>query len=180
MLIICEILIIFEINKIEKTMSSEIYIYLTMERYLVQYVTHHWGDPVRLSVNSPESKLVRRFLDRQPNDIEPDLPPDDGTMYVRLEIPYSKEKDPRIYNFLHPTSKKLLKDYFESLLVNNMCTELLELSCDPFINLSDLIFAYCEKHGMPNIDDEKNFETIRQKFYRTRKKYLEENNIKLS
>ncbi|SHE57555.1 hypothetical protein [Dysgonomonas macrotermitis] len=162
-------------------MSSEIYIYLKMERYLGQYVTHHWGDPIRLSSNSPEAKLVRRFLDKNPKDTELDsLSDEDITTYYRLEIPWSKEKDPRVYNYLYPGSKKLLIDYFESILVNNMCTELLELSCDPNIVLSDLILAYCEKHGMTNIDDQKNFETIRQKFYRARKKYMEENNVKLS
>jgi len=162
-----------------KDMSSEVYIYLKMERYLSQYVTKHWGDPVRLSSNSPEGKIVRRFLEKRPEGIEPDLPPDDGH-FVRVEIPYSKEKDPRFYDYLYPATKKLLVDYFDSILLNNMCTELIEISCNPFLSLSDLIFAYCERHGMPNLEDDKNFETIRQKFYRARKKYLEDNNVKLS
>ncbi len=157
-------------------MSSQIYIYLEVERYLSQFITFHFGDPVRLQPNTPESKLIRRFLEKTPEGVIPDLPAENS---IRIEIPYSKEKDPRYYNYLYPKTKTILIDYFEAILVNNMCSELLDLSCDPNITLSDLIYAYCEKHGMPNIDDDKNFETIRQKFYRMRKKYMQENELKL-
>ncbi|WP_419033246.1 hypothetical protein [Dysgonomonas gadei] len=158
-------------------MSSGIYIYLEVERYLAEFITHHFGNPVRMPVNSPESKLVRRFLDKTPENVTPDLPSENS---IRIEIPFSKEKDPRVYNYLFPATKKILADYYESILINNMCTELLELSCDPNLVLVDLIYAYCEKHGMGNINDDKNFETIRQKFYRARKKYMKENDLKLT
>lgn len=159
-------------------MSSEVYIYLKMERYLSQYVTNHWGDPVRFTQNAPEAKILRRFLDKLPEGMGPDLPPNEG-YYVKVEIPYSKEKDPRHYNYLYPNAKKMLVDYMDSILFANMCIELIDLLGDPHISISDLILSYCEKHGMPNIDDDKNFETIRQKFYRARLKYLKENNVKL-
>lgn len=163
-------------------MSSQFYIYLQGQRYLMEYITNHFGDPVRLSSNTPEAKLLRRFIDKTPDGVTPFIPSADlviGKDYIRVELMYNKEKDPREYNYLHPSSQKLLLDYFEGLMENNMASELLELSFETNLTLVDLIYAWCEKHGISNLDDDKSHETIRQKFYRLRKNYKKQNCIKL-
>lgn len=162
-------------------MSSEKYIYLKVERYLAQYLTHHFGDPIRLIKDSPEVRILKSLLTKRPRweaeESEEFYLSED--CYIRLEIPYSKEKDPRVYNYLMDSSKKILIEQFDLIFVNNMWTELLELSMQPNVKLTDIIYAWCENHGINNIEDDKNFETIRQKFYRLRKKYMLENSIKL-
>lgn len=164
-------------------MSSEIYIYLEVERYLKQYLNYHFGDPVKLIRDSPESRTLKSLLIKRPywiDETEPQEDEENDIYYVRVEIPYSKEKDPRLFNYLSPSSKKLLAEMLETIFLNNMITEMLELSNNPNISKTSIIYAYCENHGIDNIQDDKNFETIRQKYYRWRKKHFKESGIKLS
>ncbi|MBD8349365.1 hypothetical protein [Dysgonomonas sp. HGC4] len=165
-------------------MSSEKYIYLKVERYMQQYLTHHFGDPIVLPKDSPEQRIIRTLLVKPPHWIDTDAPPEDYTsgdvFYVRLEIPYSKEKDPRVYNYLVEAAKDILVERLDLIFMNNMWTELLELSVIKELELTKIIYAWCESHGIPNIEDDKNAEVIRQKYYRLRKKYRSENDVKLS
>lgn len=165
-------------------MSSEKYIYLKVERYLKQYLTHHFGDPIVLPKDSPEQRILKTLLIKPPHWIDTDIPPEDfftdDVFYVRLEIPYSKEKDPRVYSYLVDSAKDILIERFDLILINNMWTELLELSIIEDLELTKIIYAWCESHGIQNVEDDKNAETIRQKYYRIRKKYKDGNGVKLS
>ena len=147
------------------------YIYLKVEPYLAQWMTNSMGNPVDLPRESPEVKLIKRFLDKQPTGSCPDI----GTSSnLKVIIPWSKEKDPRTYNYFSPRAKKMLVESFETIFLNNMWSELGSLDG---INssLTNVIYAYLEKHGI----DEEHWETIRQKYYRIRKQY-QKKNIKLS
>lgn len=141
------------------------YIYLKVEPYLAQWLKKSLGDPVELPRESPESKLIKRFLDKQPEGVNPDTGTDSNLM---VAIPWSKEKDPRTYNYLSPRAKKALIESFETIFINNLWTELGSLEG---INstLTNVIYAYLEKHGI----DEEHWETIRQKYYRIRKQYMQ-------
>ncbi|NDV96470.1 hypothetical protein D0T84_16335 [Dysgonomonas sp. 521] len=161
-------------------MSSGIYIYLEVERYLKEYLNFHFGDPVRLPANSPENKLIRRHLSRLPENTNPDLQPNQDISFVRIEIPYSKEKDPREYNFLFPSVKDALRDSLITIFENHMWTDLLDIKKRKRGNLTLEIYAWCETNGISNMNDDKNFETIRQKFYRMRHEYRKNNQVKLS
>lgn len=161
-------------------MSSEIYIYLTVERYLAQYLTKHFGDPVRLPVNSPESKLMKRHLNKLPEDKEPEMEPDTDISFVRIEIPYSKEKDPRTFNYLYPSAKDALRNNLTAILENHMWSDLIDIKKRKRGDLTSNIYAWCESNGIENIDSDRNFETIRQKFYRMRFEYKNLNNVKLT
>lgn len=165
-------------------MSSEKYIYLKVERYMQQYLTHHFGDPIVLPRDSAEIRILKTLLVKPPVWINTDLPPDDfgdeNIFYVRLEIPYSKEKDPRSYNYLVESSKSLIVERLELIFINNLWTELLELTLIPELELTKIIYAWCESHGISNFEDDKNAETIRQKYYRMRRTYKVNNDVKLS
>ena len=140
---------------------SNFCIYLKVEPYLAQWVTNHLGDPIDFPRDSPESKLIKRFLDKTPLQDNPDL---DGN--VKVLIPYSKQKDPRFYNYLRPMAKSLLVESLESMFITNLWAELGSVqgvSC----SLTSLIRAWLEQHGI----SEDYEETIRQKFYRIRKRY---------
>lgn len=141
----------------------EYYIYLNVEPYLAQWLTHALGNPVELPRESPESKLIKRFLSKKPAEQTPDT----GTnSNLRVVIPWSKEKDPRTYNHLSPQAKKLLVQSFETIFLNNLWTSLGSLE-NINCTLTNVIYAYLEQHGI----SEEHWETIRQKYYRIRNLY---------
>lgn len=137
---------------------------IEVQPYLAQWATHHLGEPVEFPRDSPESRLIKRFLEKQPRDLPPQL---DGNL--RVKIPQSKEKDPRAgYFYLSPRAVGLVKESLYSLFVSNLWAELGDASrynCD----LTNLIYAWMDKHG---IADEY-WECIRQKYYRLRKLYAD-------
>lgn len=144
---------------------SDFNIYLKVEPYLAQFIHKALGNPVELPRESPESKLIKRFLDKTPSDLLPDTGSDSNLTVI---IPFFKEKDPRVYNYLSPRAKLLLIESFDTIFLNNLWVELGDLG-NLNCNLTDVIYAYLEKHGI----EEDYWETIRQKYYRIRKKYNE-------
>lgn len=147
------------------------FIYLKVESYLAQWITKSLGDPVDLPRESPEIKLIKRFLDTQPKGLNPDTGTESN---LKVIIPWSKEKDPRTYNYLSPRAKEILIESFETIFLNNLWSELGSLE-NINASLTNVIYAYLEKHGI----DEEHWETIRQKYYRIRKRY-QKKGIKLS
>jgi len=143
---------------------NDFFIYLKVPQYLKDYLENHLGDPVKLPKDSPESILVKRFLQKKSDAPEPDL--GEGCN-LRVQIPWSKEKDPRIYQYLPPVAKQCLISSFDDILVTNMWNDLMPL-IDSRCTLTNLIYAWMEQHGI----DEDHWETIRQRFYRLRKKYM--------
>lgn len=161
---------------------------LTVEPYLASWLEKHFGNPVELIKDSPESRLLKRLLDKRPDDVTREQ----GN--IRVNIPFYKEKDPRVYSHLCDTAKDALVESFESLFLNNLWSEvgdLRNINCQ----LSSVIRAWCERHGIitqtdriSNVADLKqaeeqnarNFETVRQKYYRLRKKYYRLSDVKLS
>lgn len=147
------------------------FIYLKVEPYLAQWLTKALGDPIDFPRESPESKLIKRFLDKQPDNATPDTGTDGN---LRIIIPWSKEKDPRTYNYLSPRAKEMLVESLDTIFINNLWTELGGLE-DIRSSLTNVIYAYLEKHNI----NEDHWETIRQKYYRIRQRY-QKKGIKLS
>ena len=152
---------------------------LNVEPYLAAWLKKHFGNPVELLKDSPESRLLKRLLDKQPDTITPEI----GN--IKVHLPYFKEKDPRVYSFLCESGKAALVESFEAMFINNLWSEvgnLENLNC----RLTSVIRGWCEKHGiiqgtdhitevtlLKQVEEQnaKNFETVRQKYYRLRKKY---------
>lgn len=161
---------------------------LNVEPYLTAWLTRHFGNPIELVKDSPEAKLLKRLLDKQPDNIVPE------TGNVSVSLQYFKDKDPRVYSYLCESGKDALVESFESLFINNMWTEIGSLenfNC----RLTSVIRGWCEKHGIIHPTDHitdvvllkqveeqnaRNFETVRQKYYRLRKKYHRRAGVKLS
>ncbi|MDD2287070.1 MAG: hypothetical protein PHQ11_16925, partial [Paludibacter sp.] len=72
-------------------------------------------------------------------------------------------------NFMGERAKIALIDSFDHILKACMMKELGALENYRRGEISKQIYAWMEKHGIP----EENWYTISQKFYRLRKKYLE-------
>lgn len=150
---------------------SDTCIYLKVEPYLAEWMKASHGNPVQMVKDSPESRLVKLFLEKQPIDIPIDNPND---FNIAIEIPWYKEKDPRVYFYLTERSKAMIAECYQTLFVQNMWRELGQLQeCN--CSLTAIIYAWLDKHGI----SEEHWETIRQKYYRMRKRYALEKNIKL-
>ena len=64
---------------------------LNVEPYLAAWLTRHFGNPIELVKDSPEAKLLKRLLDKPPDNIVPET----GNVSVRLQ--YFKDKHQRVY-----------------------------------------------------------------------------------
>lgn len=150
---------------------SDICVYLKVETYLAEWIKHAHGDPVQMPKDSPESRLLKLFLERQPANIPIDKPSD---FNVAVRIPWYKEKDARTYFYLSPRAKAMIAECYETMFLHNLWCELgsvENLTC----SLTALIYAWLERHGM----SDEHWETVRQKYYRLRKRYARECNLKI-
>lgn len=144
---------------------------LQVEPYLAEWIHTHYGNPVQLIKDSPESNLLKRFLNKPPENYNPFT--EEGN--VEIIIPWYKEKDARVYNYLSPKGKEILIESFDNLFTINMWSEigsLENINC----TLTTVIYAYLEKHGI----SENHWETLRQKYYRLRKSYFNQKKIKIA
>jgi len=145
---------------------SDFCINLKVEEYLKCFLENAFGDPVQVMRDSPESRIIRQFITKTPEGEMPDLGEDCN---LRVEIPYFKEADPRVYNYMGEKAKAALIDSFDHILKACLLKELGSLENSRRGEISKQIYAWMEKHGIP----EENWYTISQKFYRLRKRYLE-------
>ena len=146
---------------------SKFLIYLHLEPYLHQWLTHSLGNPVEFPAKSNENAVIRRFLQTKPTDALPDLYAEGMTAVC---IPDSKAKPVQHYNHCGAKGKKALAEAIEDLFRINLWSELAPLVCREERGgggLNKLIVSWCEAHGIS--DD--HTEAVRQKFYRMRKAY---------
>lgn len=133
-------------------------------QYLEQWAKHHLGNPVEFPRDSPENRLIKLFVDKQPKDKVPVI---DGNLEIK--IPQSKSKDPRNgFFYMSPRSQQMIVECLNTLFINNLWAELGTIenfNCE----LTTAIYAWLENHGI----SDNNWECIRQKYYRLRKKYFE-------
>ena len=86
---------------------SKFVVYVQVEPYLKQWLTHSFGDPVEFPSCSNENAVLRRFLAKRPVNNQPEQP---GERDVAISIPYSKSKSPETYNFLNGHAKQALTE----------------------------------------------------------------------
>lgn len=151
---------------------SGYYIYLKVEDYLKCFLEHNFGDPVQLIKDSPEARIVRQYVIKTPEGVNPD---NHLSGNLKVELPWFKAADPRVRNYLGKRAKKLLIDSFQHIFKACMLKEIGALENTRRGEISKHIYAWMEKHGIP----EDNWYTVSQKYYRLRKQYLVENNVKV-
>lgn len=86
--------------------------------------------------------------------------PDD---YIAIQLPDSKAKPVREFNYLAPRARRAIKEMVTDLFKIDLWSSLKDLA-DRSCKLSSLVSAWCEMHGI-GIDYE---DTVRQCFYRMR------------
>lgn len=137
---------------------------LEVPEYLEQWANFHLGNPVEFPRDSPESRLIKLYVDKLPKTVDH---PTVGNLQVK--IPYSKQKDPRNgYYYMSPHAAQMIKECLETLFIQNLWAEMSDIQkvrCE----LTTAIYAWLEKHHIADTY----WECIRQKYYRLRKAYLE-------
>ncbi len=120
---------------------------------------------MRLIKGSAESNIVQAFIRQRPYDAKE---VDDGN--VKIFIPSFKALDVRSYNYMPPAAKEALQSCIYNNFKVDLYAEMHKLeNCRAEIGL--LIKAYMEKHGISGVEGDTNWESIRQSYYRIRKKY---------
>ena len=138
-------------------------IYIRLEKYLAEWLTHSLGDPVRFPAQSNENAVIRAFLQQVPKGKNPQTQDEGMTAIV---IPESKAKPPEKWHYLGPKGRKAVHEAIMDLFVRNMWADLSRLD-NSNIGVNTRVAAWCEMHGIA-LD---RVETVRQKYYRIRDAY---------
>lgn len=142
---------------------SQFVIYIKLEKYLSEWLTHSLGCPVRFPNGSNENSVIRAFTQQPP---EGKLPETASEGMTPIYIPDSKAKPPDTYNYMTDSGKKAVREAIMDLFTRNLWNELRPIDSIN-IGVNTRIAAWCEMHGI-GLD---RVETVRQKYYRIREAY---------
>lgn len=142
---------------------AQIVIYIRLEKYLAEWLTHSLGDPVKFPSQSNENAVIRAFLQQVPKGAKPQT---GGEGYTAIVIPESKAKPPEKWHYLGPKGQDAVREAIKDLFTQNLWSDLSRLE-NTHIGVNTRIAAWCEMHGI-GLD---RVETVRQRYYRIRDAY---------
>lgn len=148
---------------------SQYNIYLKLPDYLAQWLRHEYWDQetgrVCFPKQSVENLLFERFLRKRPSGVVPELP-DRMDAGLPVKVPTFSGLNPASFNYMPPAGRSALIG-----AIRRRFKRLVRDELDGFdpkeVQISDLIEAFADKHGIER--EEKNWEAIRQMYYRIRK-----------
>lgn len=151
-------------------------VYIKVPDYLGEWLKHdHWDAEhggVQLPRGSGPRAVLTSVLRKAPAGY---LPPSDKTGLVPIAVPTIKGINPDSANYLPHTGEKAVvaacKIWFKSL----MYVELGPLFAYD-IPITQIVEDFMDRHGIP--DDPKNWEAIRQQYYRMREKTNKNGSVK--
>ena len=143
---------------------SQFVIYIKLEKYISEWLTHSLGYPVRFPNGSNENAVIRAFIQQTPKGDTPDTAAEGMTP---IYIPDSKAKPPESYNYMTDSGKKAVREAIIDLFTRNLWNELRPIDSIKGVGVNTRIAAWCEMHGI-GLD---RVETVRQKYYRIREAY---------
>jgi len=173
---------------------SEYCIYVSLPPYLAQWYAHHcrehhfinsgvtynnaWSltEPIVPIKDSYVSLLLKHYLSRQPT---PDQEKKDNAerktkstdIQIAIALPYFKEKDPRVYNYIGPKTEKLIIDAIREAFKIDLWEELYEFDKMEFCRIDELIYGYMENHHIA--DEGSNWDSIAKLYQRMKKTLLQ-------
>lgn len=143
---------------------SQFVIYIKLEKYISEWLTHSLGYPVRFPNGSNENAVIRAFIQQTPKGETPETAAEGMTP---IYIPDSKAKPPESYNYMTDSGKKAVREAIMDLFTRNLWNELRHIDSIKGVGVNTRIAAWCEMHGI-GLD---RVETVRQKYYRIRDAY---------
>lgn len=148
---------------------SQFNIYLKdLPDYLSQWLRHEFWDDDTARVCFPkqsvENLLFERFLRKRPKDAVPEC--SSAADGLPVKIPTFSGLNPAQFNYFPPAGRRALVG-----AIRRRFKRMLRAELDGFdpkvVQINDLVEAFAEKHGIEA--DLKNWEAIRQMYYRMRK-----------
>lgn len=161
---------------------------IRVPKYLAEWLTHSFGNPLFLPKDSVEARLLLELLSMSPKNQtalafdgeeqtqEEEIPQRKCRLnFVEIEIliPNSKLKTPTEWNFLSGYGQKAMYESFYDLFRKNLFTEVTDMKA-PGVTRATTIYCYLERHGM----DDVHWDTVTKVFHRTRNMYLKRHNLK--
>ena len=140
-------------------------IYLDLDDYLIQWVSHEYGDPVVFPKNSMENDIIEMGLIRE-TPILPVYGPE--TWRVAIKLPIYKNKDVRKFHYLPLKSRKSLAECIRQRFIVKLWMELHRFG-HIGKKKQDLIWAWMEANGIEQT--EKNYNTVSKIYQRRRETY---------
>ena len=148
---------------------SQFNIYLKTPDYLSDWLRREmWNEDEQRIVfprNSAEWIVLSLFIGKRPATAPIDVAAD-GLLPVK--VPTLPGKNPAVFNYLSDSGKLAIINTIKRRFKKMMWDELHVIKPDE-VQITDIIYAFMEKHGIGN--NEKNWETIRQMYFRMRKTY---------
>lgn len=148
---------------------SKYNLYLKVPSYLDQWLRHdYWNfsaDRVEFERGSNIHSILSTFLRKEPAGYTPG----DVSELLPIEVPTFKGMNPDQHNYLGREGQKAvvsaIKRNFKTLIDKE-----LSVFFNQDISITDIIYAFMESHGIDKT--ERNWEAIRQMYYRLREKSL--------
>lgn len=144
---------------------SKFVVYVQVEPYLKQWLTHSFGDPVEFPSSSNENAVLRRFLSKRPINNLPEQP---GERDVAICMTVKEVVSLWAFRLGVRYAKQALTESINDLFRINMWSDLGDLN-DMSCKKMSAFRSWCEQQGI----DIEYAETIRMKWYRMRKAYQE-------
>lgn len=143
---------------------SQFVIYISLPKYLAQWLTFKLGDPVVFPPSSPQNAIIRTFISRLPSGTVPETRTEGVTA---IAIPDSAAKPPKTYNYITGKGKDAVAESCKDLFLRALWTDISPLHQCP-VGINTLIAAWCETNGI----DVDSSEAVRQCYYRIRRDYF--------
>ena len=136
--------------------------------YLAQWLRHEFWNPDTARVEFPRGSAPRAILQscltKTPHgSLECGRVPNG----IPIEVPTFKGINPNVYRFLPDRGRKALVSCLKRFFASVVWNELQPLMQHD-VQISDVIYAFLDRHGID--DTPQNWETVRQMYYRMRKK----------
>ena len=150
---------------------SQFSIYLNAPDYLAQWLRHeYWSDEngrVEFPRGSAPRTVLSSFLKRQPRN----APQEDTAGLLPVEVPTFKGINPNTHNYVSDKGKTAIVSTCKRMFQNMLWNELHDLFTED-VQITDIIYAFMDRHGIE--PEAKNWETIRQMYYRMRERTLQQ------
>mgnify|MGYP001035953499 CR=1 FL=1 len=140
---------------------SKFVLYLEVKPFLRQWLTYHYGDPVRFPLCCRQNIEIVKSLTRLAPGRTPAMPTHST---VAIVIPDNKQRPPAVYNQLSRAGEIHLRKVIDDLFSDNFLSEMRRYRRDG-LSVLDSVYTYCKAHHI-DID---HANTLRQRDYRERK-----------
>ena len=156
---------------------SQFVVFLQVPPYLDQWCRdEYWNSEtgrVEFPRGSAPRAILQTLLTRRPRvDLFADY-----TGMLPVEVPTFKGLNPATHNYLPTAGKKALISCLKKFFAAMMWQELHPLLSHD-VQITDVIYAFLDRHGIEPTPQ--NWETVRQMYYRMRKKSVKDQQVKIN